>query len=523
MGPSERIAEATPLPEHGRPRLVTLLFVLYLAGPLLMLVELLHPVLAGALLLAVALAAGPLSFELPRDPGSAANSVRWRGWLAGGALLALTLAWILASGIGGVTFCRSDYVKHLVMFDALRQGHLPIAVTDPRDQSQQLLHYYFAYYIAPVRLAQVTERLWSALNLDLVIVAYYTLAAWAALKVLARLGGVPPLTLLILLVVTGGFDAVGLWAFGEEAMHDVRLFGLFPAIYNMEWWGFSAAPQAFTSHLFWAPQHFFGAFIGLPLLLAALRSPASPARALLRLAMVLACAVFWSPYVAVGLALIAGAELLLRRRDSPLPGLIAGGWRTIYGADWRPALATLIFGALAALFLQASQSLESPRFVLAEVPLGDWLLTFLLNHAPFIAAAAAAFWCARSRGGSTELWRPAALVLLCGLLLEALLLSLIHGRYNDWGMRATLPVLLWMSLPLCRLLLGNLAVPVKALLFLAVGVSSASSIMEIAQSLAFRSPCPAYDAYGFADLETIADQYLADGKSLFYRWLVPLP
>lgn len=516
MRASERTAEAEPLPGRGQSRLVPLLLVLYLAGPLLMLVELLHPALAALLLLAFALAAAPLTFALPRGPEPG------RGWLASGVLLALTLAWILASGIGGVTFCRSDYAKHLVMFDALRQHHLPIAVTDPRDQSQQLLHYYFAYYIAPVRIAQVTERLWSLLNLDAVLIAYYTLAAWVAVKVLARLGGVPPLPLLVLLVVTGGFDAVGLWAFGEEAMHDVRLFGVIPAIYNMEWWGFSAAPQAFTSHLFWAPQHFFGAFIGLPLLLAALRSPASPARVLLRLAVVLACAIFWSPYVAVGLALVGGAELLLRQ-NRPLAGFAAGGWRTVVGTDWRPALAALTFGALAALFLHASQSLESPRLVLAEVPLGDWLLAFLLNHAPFIAAAAAALWCARGRGGSPELWRTAAQVLLCGLVLEAVLLSLVHGRYNDWGMRTTLPVLLWMALPLCRLLVGGIGVPVKALLFLAVGISSASSVMEIAQSLAFRAPCPPYDVSRFADIEAIADQYLADGNSLFYRWFVPSP
>lgn len=483
-----------------------------------MLVELLAPLPAGLLLLAVALAAGTLRFDLPPAPPAVAPAPRRRVWLAGGLLALLVLGWILASGMGGFAYCRYDYLKHWVMFQELYQQRLPALVTDPRDQSQQLLHYYFAYYITPVRLAQVTAGFWSALDLDIVIVAGYSLAAVGALRLLARLAAVPPLALFCIIVVLGGFDAAGFVVFGVEPVYEPLVAERILVVINFEWWGATFAPQAFTSHLYWAPQHFFAALLGLPLLLAALRAPGGPARALLRAALLLVAAALWSPYVAVGLALVGAAELLLRRRDGPLAGFLAGGWQAIFCREWRLAAAVAVFGAPTLLYLAASRALEPPRLLLSEVPFGDWIVTFLLNHAPFLAAAAVALWAGRRRGGAAT-WRPAAQVLLCGLLLEALLLCVAHGLYNDWGMRTTLPVLLWMTLPLCRLLVGQLAISLKALLLLAVGLSSASAVMEIARGLAIGGPCAPYGTYGFEALSAFPDQYLADGDSLFYRHL----
>src|SRR5690606_38960749 len=113
-----RLATTTRADETGnstRPRAPwpgTTMWLLgfYLAGPLLTLGELLHPLLAGLLLLAVALAARTLAVALP---AAAQGPPSRLAWLAGGAVVVLAVGWILASGIGSYAFCRSDYVKHL--------------------------------------------------------------------------------------------------------------------------------------------------------------------------------------------------------------------------------------------------------------------------------------------------------------------------------------------------------------------------------------------------------------------------
>ena len=79
--------------------------------------------------------------------------------------------------------------------------------------------------------------------------------------------------------------------------------------FNLDWWGIPYAPQSFTTNLYYAPQHFFGALIGTALLYASLQSSQPASATLIETVIVIAASVFWSPYVAVGLAALPSCWL----------------------------------------------------------------------------------------------------------------------------------------------------------------------------------------------------------------------
>ena len=78
---------------------------------------------------------------------------------------------------------------------------------------------------------------------------------------------------------------------------------------NLEWWGVPYAPQSLTANLYWAPQHFFAALIGTALVFAFMRSSRPLAAVSVDVLIVVAACVFWSSYVAVGLAVLALVRL----------------------------------------------------------------------------------------------------------------------------------------------------------------------------------------------------------------------
>jgi len=93
-----------------------------------------------------------------------------------------------------------------------------------------------------------------------------------------------------------------LYVVGQVPALDLPIYG------GVEWWGVPLAPQSLTMHLFWAPQ----AFLRRPdrgrshHRDGAARPPGGGQGA--ALLGVIAAAVFWSPYVAVGLAAVAAAS-----------------------------------------------------------------------------------------------------------------------------------------------------------------------------------------------------------------------
>ena len=224
--------------------------------------------------------------------------------MAGLATFALSVAWVFYSGIGSFAICRWDYVKHNLIFSYLLDARLPIYTS--LAGKDFIVHYSFAYYISPVRLYQVAHTLAPFITLNGVLLGVYSLALFLATIVLSRGRMTFALALLTILCFTGGLDVAGMLAFGVQPQGEISTsWGTLQVPFNLDWWGIPYAPQSFTMNLYYAPQHFFGALIGAALIYASLQSRRPAAIALIETSIVIAASVFWSPYVAVGLAALA--------------------------------------------------------------------------------------------------------------------------------------------------------------------------------------------------------------------------
>ena len=114
----------------------------------------------------------------------------------------------------------------------------------------------------------------------------------------------------IILAIIGGLDALGGLVFGTWAKHLTTIPYLNIDVTEcLEWWGMPGAPGNLTTVLFRAPQHFFGALVGTALLYAFLQSPRSSTVVVADTVILVGASALWSPYVAVGLAILLILEL----------------------------------------------------------------------------------------------------------------------------------------------------------------------------------------------------------------------
>ena len=509
------------------------LALLYFAGPLIVAIEQLRPVFwIPLLLLAVPWVVSLDAFLLPRRPsGGGSLAPRWPGRriVAGQlALFGAGAAWILLSGIGGFAACRWDYIKHNFIFSSLLQGNLPILI-DGGAAGPVPLSYYFAYYIVPVRLLEGLRTILPFLTLDQVLVALYATTLFMAVRVLAARLRVGAAMLLLLLVLTGtGLDLVGVVLFDSRlyVVGQVPRLDL-PIWRGVEWWGAPLAPESLTMHLFWAPQHFFAALIGVALIVSTARLERPAGERVLHCVGVIAAAVFWSPYVAVGLAVVAAGELLRPGVGSLLRAL-AGG---LEAPAWRLAPAAafyLLLSAFMLLYFAAARPSSPPTSIFAAAAPGAWLVTFLINHTPWLAALAVLVgWHVRINGSDdallSESRRELAWTLGFGLAASALLLCFRHGTYNDWGLRTILPLGIVLTAATGRLLAMPLPAAGRLAIVGLLVVSSASSLTEIELNLFAPAQCAPYGAYQAKDLGELLPQYEADPSALLYRYFSRSP
>ena len=496
------------------------LALLYLAGPVLIMAELLSPALSipGLLLCLFWLR----EFQLYLFPaGRIAErwaGVSWRAITAAGlSFFLLAALWLLASGVGSFAYCRFDYVKHNFVFASLLASHLPI-IADPGDGTTAFLHYYFAYYIVPVRLYQGLHLLLPPLRLDHVIVVVYGLALLGSLRVISQNLRISALELLLVMVFAGGLDIVGRILFGTEWQVVGHVAGL-PVFKDLDWWGMPLAPQSLTMNLFWAPQHFFAALIGTALLCCILAQPRAWQAKCLHAACIVTVSAFWSPYVAVGLAVVVLGAMgrLLYRSDFSQNPRMALSWKL--NPRFLGAAAFVLFLAVfVVIFFAAAKPASPPSLIFFHASFGDWFLSLVIRLAPALLVLTLL---ALNRGKLTstdgkDLFRAIGFLVAA----VALLLCFTHGIYDDWAMRTTLPASILLAAAFCRFLgegIGHLA---KAVLVAVLVLTSASSLNEIAQSaFVFPHGCASYGAYSWRDLGPLAWQYEGRNDSLLYRWL----
>ena len=500
------------------------LTVFYLAGPLLIVAELFKPAFSFPTILLFLLSVLLALSAWPRPDVSAPRQAI-RSLVAVFAALTLCFAWVFFSGIGSFALCRWDYIKHNMLFSYLLEQKLPINVA--LEGKNFILHYSVAYYITPVRVYQSLAWLAPDVSLNVILLTIYSAAMFLSFRLLA---GRRPGFLLALLAVaglTGGLDLLGMAATGvapESAPMpslDIRI------LYNLEWWGVPFAPQSLTMNLFYAPQHFFGALIGTALLDASLRSDQPLAVSLSEVVIVIAASVFWSPYVAVGLIALAGVLLFsLDQQGTFVRRLKQEGFAGLL------SLRGLVSGALAialtlagGLFLTAAVSLSPPGLVLTQATMLPWMLTYAFNYAPLLLALVLVSWSGAWKVdrtdalGNPEHRRRVFRILAAGLGASAALLLVTHGLFNDWAMRATLPLSIALGVALTHVLLGGLAWPYLAVLLTVLVISSASSLTAFAQSALMPTHCQSYGRHSLKDMGELKSQYEGRSDSFLYRYL----
>jgi hypothetical protein len=512
----------------NQPVCFMLLTLFYFAGPLVIAAELLRPALSIPLLIFFLVWLRAFSgFVFGDVPALHAFRAYIRITLPPReaiapaiAVFVLAATWIYFSGIGSFTYCRYDYIKHNLIFTSLLGGHLPISTGRG---GGDIVHFYFAYYIIPVRLFEMLQPIFDRLRLEHVTFALYCLALVGSLRLLASSLRVPVMGLLLLMVFTGGLDLVGRFLLGPGLREMGRVRGI-PYFFDLDWWGVPYAPQSLTLNLFWAPQHLFAAIIGTALI-CSIFALARPRRAqLLHVACVVAASALWSPYVAIGLAVVVlgvMSKLLFRDTFAAVPSASApAGPRAGFAGA---AGFLILLSAFVLVFFAAAKPASPPSVIFFHAGLGPWLLSFILRFTPAIVALAA-LWLRRGRGsdGSGEagdLGRSLAFLLAAG----ACLLSLTHGAFDDWAMRTTLPVSILVAAGLCRFLLAGLGDAARIVVTCLLILSSASSVNEFAQSAFLPHQCAAYGSYAWSDLGQFVDQYRGNGDSVLYRWLVRKP
>jgi hypothetical protein len=147
-----------------------------------------------------------------------------------------------------------------------------------------------------------------------------------------------------------------------------------------------------------------------------------------------------------------------------------------------------------------------------------WLLTYLINYAPPLILLVLIFW--------RRAWRPdvgapryLAPMLVGCLAASGMLLLIVHGRYDDWGMRTTLPFSIALALLLTQGISAGLRGAYLALMVSVIVLSSASDLSQIAQGLLLPPNRAPYGSFAISQMGDIAFQYQGRADSLLYRYL----
>ena len=323
------------------------------------------------------------------------------------------LAVTLVSPAGGFLLVRPDWETHRAVFLDLAQGGWPTYLAGPLDDEPLLLRYYLGWPMAPALAARAagiaslnwTVPLWTWFGTSLAAVLFVrrfptVRAAALALAVLFLFSGADLADILLRTAIE-------------------RIAQSPPAEALLEY-----QPSLETLRL--SPQHFIPAALGSLLLIRARGRP----HCLSMAAAVLAASLFWSPFVAAGLAPLAAVA-------------VAGPGRRLRPLGWTGALATVPAVALTALYF-AGGDVGLPRAWLWESWDGSWSLAFRL--AAFYATEFLVLaWLVGRTDGRTS--REPFLLAAVGVLLVAPLYryGTLLNPYSDWSVRFSAPAVLVLS------------------------------------------------------------------------------
>ena len=413
-----------------------------------------------------------------RSTGGSGAGFSW--WMI--ALVAVPAAVLTGlSGAGGWGSGDSDWLKHdTLLRDLLTR---PWPVTYETGSGPVLLVYYTAFYLPAALLGKVCGGNWNVASQALALTTFLGIVLaglWlvvlgtseAGKRVRARAG-------LAGVAVFFGFS--GLDVLGKVLVN--AYYGLPPFYghwWDIEWWAQFAQYSSNAAALFWAPQHAFGAWLPLALVLdrwfseqgvgqsapsrpattgaVALPSGKPPATgSALEGSSIfyLALALFWTPFALVGLAPVLGGLLLWRWRQAGWK--VGFWWRFLTWSNAAGTVAGAIFGLYLLAHFQAFPLpaeyqvtpgfLPMPLLEVNHVPLPVIYAVFVAVEFAGFSAALAWFFAGRRDEEARRVWPLLALATVTLLLLP----WCRYGYANDLVMRGGLPALFVLQVLLVRM------------------------------------------------------------------------
>lgn len=366
------------------------------------------------------------------------------------AVVLVSGAWVLLSGIGGYAFQNWDHHWRNAVFHDLISYDWPVVYSAPEKGPIRMLVYYVGFWLPAAltgkylgwQAANAALFLWSWLGVILVgLHLTRRVASWRAI---------------LLLVFFGGLDALGVLLFPGGGYPR-----LWPPISHLETWPGALQYSSFTTQLFWVFNQAIPAWLCALALLAPGGRKHGP--------LVWSLCFFQAPLAAIG-----WLPLLLIEVSS---GVMVDGRlevRAVHGLVSRSTIAAaVIAGATAAYFLSNQ---TGQQVALRGLEPGQWLLFVLLEGG--------ILWLAlyRSHRGDPRWYAVGA------LLFAIPLMQLGNGR--DFVMRASIPALLYLMLWCGEAVFPESGTPgalargwPRTLIVLALAIGSLAPLYEINRSV----------------------------------------
>jgi len=389
----------------------------------------LRPVFAvigvGALLTGV----GRLAIQMAK-PTAGNDDPRRISWAQAVTICLAVCVFVGLNGVGGFGVQTSDWLKHNAILSDLVNQPWPVAYRTAAGEIA--LVYYVAYYLPAALVGKLYG--WAAANVALF--AWTVLGGVLAVLWLAVLSRAPVWLCLLGFVFFSGLDVVGSFFVAPAS----ERWSFWSHNRTLEWWEGHWLFPSNWSLIAYVPQQALGAWLLTGLGIEGLqRRPVD-----YPYLMLVALALMWSPYAAIGLGLLSlftaaagrpGVRQLAARQISiaNLAGTVVGGIFAIYFLSRSAPV------PLAAAYVSPASAFQRGAFAIG---LHQMSLTKFAAHygcstlLEFLLLAGVLALVYRKRDRPTERRLLAAST---GILLALPFFN--HGHYNDLVMRVSIPPL----------------------------------------------------------------------------------
>lgn len=261
---------------------------LYLVIPFLIFsIGFLRP-LVSIPLLVISLWIGKVVWDFTKEEAEIKVQARWH--LLVGILL--VIFWVLLSGVGGIAFQNFDFHGRNAIFRDLVNLNWPVHYSFAQNPKDFALVYYIGFWLPAAVIGKAFG--WTAANIALFLWVGFGL--YITTLLISQLTKLNLTKSILLMIFFSGMDI-----FGVIILSLTNPFysypGLWPPIQHLEWWTNNFQLSSFTTQLFWVFNQAIPAWICTASIVSLKKQKLIP--------IFLALCAFFSPFPAIGLALIS--------------------------------------------------------------------------------------------------------------------------------------------------------------------------------------------------------------------------